>query len=126
MAAPAPWLCGPEVIAQSAWDLTTINVNDPMLSATERALRPVAERAKAGDTGARNALYLALQTKIMLFVRKIWLPYPADGPHGVWDQGNVQNEAFLVFVGVVDRWPPSIPFGRYFLVSFPWRLHDAV
>ncbi len=112
--------------AQSTWDLSIIDVDDPMLAATERVLRPVAERAKVGDTSARNALFLALQPKITRFVRKFWCPFSTDGPCGEWHQGDVQNEAFLVFVGVVDRWPPSVPFGRYFLANFPWRLRDAV
>jgi RNA polymerase sigma factor (sigma-70 family) len=106
--------------------LPVIGVNDEILPAFERTLQPIAERARLGDHAARDALFAAFEPKIMRFVRRIRVPFAPGGAHGLWDRDDVAQEAYLVFVGVIESWSPAIPFGRYMLANFPWRLRDAV
>lgn len=106
--------------------LPLVGVNDEILPAFERTLQPIAERAQAGDRDARDALFASFQPKIMRFVRRIRVPFVPDGDRGLWEREDVAQEAYLVFLGVIESWPPALPFGRYFLANFPWRLRDAV
>ena len=106
--------------------LPVIGANDEILPAFERTLQPIAERARLGDHAARDALYAAFEPKIMRFVRRIRVPFAPGGAHGLWDRDDVAQEAYLVFLGVIESWSPTIPFGRYMLANFPWRLRDAV
>jgi len=106
--------------------LPVIGVNDEILPAFERPLQPIAERAQLGDHAARDALFAAFEPKIMRFVRGIRVPFAPGGAQGVWDREDVTQEAYLAFLGVIQSWSPAIPFGRYMLANFPWRLRDAV
>jgi RNA polymerase sigma factor (sigma-70 family) len=62
----------------------------------------------------------------MRCVRKIHVPPAPTGSQGVWERDDVVQEAYLVFVEIIGNWSPEIPFGRYLLANFPWRLRDAV
>ena len=82
-------------------------------------------RATRDDSAARNDLYAALALKIARFLA----PYRrrtrrAGG--AVLDFAEVEQEAFLVFAGLVGEWDGAGSFARYFLVFFPWRLSHAV
>ena len=106
--------------------LPLIGIDDDLGAALERSLQPVAVRARAGDRAARDALYAAFQPKMTRFVRRIRAPFAPDGCTGLWERADVEQEAYLAFAGVVESWSPEIPFGRYMLAHFPWRLRDAV
>ncbi len=106
--------------------LPLIRIEDDISPHLDRALRPVAMRAQNGDWSARDALYMAFEPKLMRFARRIRVPFAPEGAHGLWERGDVVQEAYLVFLGVIESWSPEIPFGRYVLANFPWRLRDAV
>lgn len=96
---------------------------DPEL---ERSLLPVVMRAHAGCREARDALHLAFQPKLERFARRLAMPRVDTAMIGIWDAGDVEQEAWLVFDELIRQWTPDRPFGRYVLATFPWRLHDAV
>ena len=106
--------------------LPLIGFDDELDASLERTLHPVAVRAKEGDWVARDALYSAFGPKLARIARRIRTPWTPDGCKGVWDKDDVAQEAYLAFVGVIESWQPRIPFGRYVLAHFPWRLRDAV
>ncbi|CAN5776579.1 hypothetical protein BH20CHL3_BH20CHL3_10970 [soil metagenome] len=106
--------------------LPLIGFDDELDAPLERTLHPVAMRAQGGDWVARDALYSAFEPKLARIARRIRTPWVPDGCKGVWDKDDVAQEAYLAFVGVIENWPPGIPFGRYVLAHFPWRLRDAV
>lgn len=108
------------------WLLPVIGANDEILPAIEEVVAPAARAAKGGDVAARNALYATFAAKIDRFCRRIRAPYCPPGCHGVWEDDDVAQEAFLVFTALIDEWPEQVPFVRYFLGTFPWRLRDAV
>lgn len=116
----------PAVNAAAPTLLPLIRVEDDISPQLERALHPVALRARSGDWAARDALYMAFEPKLLRFTRRIRVPFAPDGARGLWERGDVVQEAYLVFVGVIDSWKPDIPFGRYVLANFPWRLRDAI
>jgi len=106
--------------------LPLIRVEDDISSHLDHTLHPVAVRAQNGDWAARDALYMAFEPKLMRFARRIRVPFAPEGARGVWERSDVDQEAYLVFVNVIESWSPGIPFGRYVLANFPWRLRDAV
>lgn len=106
--------------------LPLIGVDDEIPPAFERTLQPIAVRAKEGDWAARDALYTAFEPKLMRFARRIRAPWAPAGAVGLWEGDDVAQEAWLIFAAVIANWSPEIPFGRYVLANFPWRLRDAV
>lgn len=112
--------------AQRRWLLPVIGANDEILPAFEETIAPAARAAKAGDAAARNALHATFATKIERFCRRIRAPYAPPGCHGLWEDGDVTQEAFLVFAALIEEWPEHVPFARHFLSTYPWRLRDAV
>lgn len=86
----------------------------------ERELDRLARAARI-EPVARNALYAALAFK----VRRFLAPYRARVT-AVGDFEDLEQEAFLVFVGLVTSWRGTGSFVRYFLGFFPWRLRHAI
>jgi DNA-directed RNA polymerase specialized sigma24 family protein len=78
-------------------------------------------RAGREDPAARNELYAALGLKVARFLA----PYRGRELSGM-EFADVEQEAFLVFAGLVADWGGTGSFGRYFLGFFPWRLRHAV
>lgn len=85
-------------------------------------LGAMALRART-DPAVRNALYLALGFKIERFVRRY--RYRVN-QFAICDVEDVEQEAFLVFCEIVERWPGKQSFLGYFFSRFPWRLARAV
>jgi len=106
--------------------LPIIGTEDDIDPALERLLAEVARRAQSGDWAARDALYAAFEPKLSRFVRRIRVPFMPAGCVGLWERDDVQQEAWLVFAGIVASWPEDVLFGRYVLANFPWRLRDAI
>lgn len=106
--------------------LPVIGVNDELTPAFERTIIPVAVRAASGDRIARDALYAAFEPKLLRFVRGVRVPWAPTGAVGRWDRDDVTQEAWLAFLDVLATWEEPIPFGRYVLAHFPWRLRDLV
>lgn len=85
-------------------------------------LGAMALRART-DPQTRNALYQALSFKIERFVRRYRFRVRQLA---VCEMADVEQEAFLVFCDIVDRWPGQESFLGYFFSRFPWRLARAV
>jgi RNA polymerase sigma factor (sigma-70 family) len=81
-----------------------------------------AHAAKTGSLAARNALFLALQPKLLHQARQIrpWM-LPAS-----WDKCDLEQEAFVVFAQLVDAWSGEGSFTGYILGHFGWRLRNVV
>lgn len=106
--------------------LPLIAAQDQMTPGLERLLHAVALRAQRGDWTARDALYQAFAIKLQRMCRKIPLPFSLPEETGIWDHEDVWQEGWFVFAAIIERWDPEVPFGRYLLAQFPWRLRDAV
>ncbi len=106
--------------------LPLIGRSDDITPALERTLWPVALRAREDDWAARDALFAAFEPKLQRIARNLWTPPASPTTVGVWEHDDVWQEAWLVFATLVEAWRPEIPFGRYVLANFPWRLRDAI
>lgn len=106
--------------------LPVIGVNDELTPAWERAIAPIVTRAASGDQIARDALYAAFEPKLMRFARGVRVPWAPGGAVGTWDRDDVEQETWFAFLDVIATWEEPIPFGRYVLAHFPWRLRDLV
>ena len=81
--------------------------------------------AARDDPAVRNDLYAALALKIARFLAPYRRRTRRAGGTAL-DFAEVEQEAFLVFAGLVAEWDGTGSFARYFLVFFPWRLSHAV
>jgi len=106
--------------------IPVMGANDELTPAWERTIAPIVARAASGDRIARDALYAAFEPKLMRFVRGVRVPWAPTGAVDRWDRDDVAQEAYLAFLDVLATWEEPIPFGRYVLAHFPWRLRDLV
>lgn len=72
---------------------------------------------------ARNRLFDALRFKIARFCRRHYRRVLEDG---ICEPVDVDQEGFLVFCELVERWPGERSFLGYFFSRFPWRLARAI
>ena len=79
--------------------------------------------AKAGDRAARNSLFATFRPVMTRFFGRF-----AARAHesAAWDLEDLHQEAFLVFIEVLDAWPGTGDFVAYFYAVFPKRLATAV
>jgi RNA polymerase sigma factor (sigma-70 family) len=105
--------------------LPVISAVADMSDGLERVLRPVAERAQDGDRAARDALYHAFEPKLHRIEQR-FARVALDRPTALWDRGDLANEGYLVFVGLIASWNRERPFGRYVLSAYRWRLGDVI
>jgi RNA polymerase sigma factor (sigma-70 family) len=102
--------------------LPVIGPKDAISDRLDAFLTKCAQVAKAGSLAARNALFLALQPKLLQQARQIrpWM-LPAS-----WDKSDLEQEAFIVFAQLVDAWSGEGSFTGYILGHFGWRLRNVV
>jgi len=119
---PAPRRAAPPLVP-------LIAAGDDLTPELDRVLTGVARAAQAGDSAARDAVYLALEAKIARFVARYAFPdWSAPAPRRddrPWHAEDLAQEAFVLLFDLIADWPGDGPFGRYFFAAFPWRLHDA-
>jgi RNA polymerase sigma factor (sigma-70 family) len=102
--------------------LPVIGPTDAISERLDAFLTKSALAAKTGSLAARNALFLALQPKLLHQARQVrpWM-LPAS-----WDKSDLEQEAFVVFAQLVDAWSGEGSFTGYILSHFGWRLRNAV
>jgi RNA polymerase sigma factor (sigma-70 family) len=79
--------------------------------------------AKAGDRTARNSLFTIFRPIMARFFGRF---AARARESAAWDLEDLHQEAFLVFVEVLDAWPGTGDFVAYFYAVFPKRLATAV
>lgn len=91
-------------------------------------LAALALRAQAGELAARNALFLALWPRcapVLNGIRRNYLWREREGR--AWTFDDLDQEAFLVFCDIVERWGgPEPRFAGYFFTRFRWRMFDVL
>jgi len=103
---------------------------DALLDAeTERRLTALAHLARAGDTGARDALFVALGPKLdRMLARCRGLAWSSAGPRRdgcPWELEDLGQQAYLVYVDLLGHWSGVGPVGPYLLAHLPWRIRNA-
>jgi RNA polymerase sigma factor (sigma-70 family) len=102
--------------------LPVIGPFDAISAQLDHILTTAARSAKTGNNNTRNALFLALQPKLLQIARQIrfWM-LPAT-----WERADLEQEVFVVFAELVDAWSGDTPFTGYLLGHFSWRLRGTV
>ncbi|MER3438724.1 MAG: hypothetical protein C4346_14645 [Chloroflexota bacterium] len=96
----------------------------PVPEDIDRALTAAAYAAKQGDLASQNALFGALEPRVHRMVRRC-AAYLRCRRGGVVEPDDIAQEAFLVFLTVLGRWPARESFVAYFLAAFPLDLRHA-
>ncbi len=96
----------------------------PVPDDIDRALTAAAYAAKQGDLASQNALYSALEPRVHRVVRHC-AAYVQCRRDGVVEPDDIAQEAFLVYLTVLGRWPARGSFVAYFLAAFPHDLRHA-
>jgi len=106
--------------------LPVIGADDVILPAYDHTLGNIAIRAQQGDTDARDALFFAFLPKLDRLIGAIRVPSASAGMTGTWDRDDVEQEAYLVFVELLQGWSGDVSFTAWLLARFSWRLRDAL
>jgi RNA polymerase sigma factor (sigma-70 family) len=98
--------------------------------AQDALLTGLAHRARRGDVAARDLLWLALAPKLEPSSRRCerlaWRMGWARRDGRPWEMEDLRQEAWLVFVALIDAWPGEGSFVPYAVAHFPWRLKNAM
>lgn len=105
--------------------LPVIGADDVILPAFDEKLGMFAIRAQQDDREARDALYFAFLPKLTRLMAHVRPPAVPPGAEGVWSRDDVEQEAYLVFLEIVDAWSGDVSFTSFLLSRFPWRLKDV-
>jgi RNA polymerase sigma factor (sigma-70 family) len=96
----------------------------PVPGDIDQALTIAAFDAKRGDLASRDALFRAVEPRVSRVVRRCAaLMHCRRG--GVVEPDDIAQEAFLVFLAVLDRWPERGSFVAYFMATFPHELRHV-
>lgn len=106
--------------------LPIIGANDVILPSFEETLASFAIRAQQGNREARDALFFAFRPKLGRMISSIRPPFAPNGTEGIWTRDDVEQEAYLVFVELIDAWSGDISFPSFLLSRFSWRLKDVI
>ncbi|HEV2073013.1 MAG TPA: sigma-70 family RNA polymerase sigma factor [Thermomicrobiales bacterium] len=106
--------------------LPVIGADDVILPAFDDMLGDLAIRAQEGDQEARDALYAAFLPKLTRLMSPVRTPFAPPGSQGIWNRDDVAQEAYLVFVELIEAWSGDVSFTAYVLSRFPWRLKDVI
>lgn len=106
--------------------LPVIGAEDIILPSFDETLGAFAIRAQEGDTEARDALYFAFLPKLQRMARSIRPPFAPPGAEGIWTRDDVDQEAYLIFLELMDAWSGDVSFTAFVLSRFPWRLKDVI
>lgn len=105
--------------------LPVIGADDVILPAFDEKLGTFAIRAQQDDREARDALYFAFLPKLTRLMAHVRPPAAPPGAEGVWSRDDVEQEAYLVFLEIVEAWSGDVSFTSFLLSRFPWRLKDV-
>ncbi len=92
---------------------------DPAL---DRILSDIARSDNASDPMLRNGLYIAYFPRARRILIRLW--YRNLREFGC-ELDDLEQELFLIFVTLLERWSGNGSFSAYLHGAIPWRLFDA-
>lgn len=106
--------------------LSVIGKNDVILPKFDQTLGELAFQAQLGDRAARDALYHAFEPKLERLCATIRPPAMPRGEAPMWDQDDVRQEGYLVFVDLVMNWSGEASFTGWILGRYQFRLRNVM
>ncbi len=111
------------------WLLPLVPRLDPIFPEIDRILGTAARAALSGDTAARDALFAAFQPRFERSIRRCQRVWAGQSRQSMVEDAieavDIAQEAYLVFVDLLDTWPGGGSLSAFLCARFPWRLHDA-
>jgi RNA polymerase sigma factor (sigma-70 family) len=90
-------------------------------TADDQLVSELARRNRA-DVDVRNALYVAYFPRLQRLLTRLW--YRNLQEFGC-EYDDLEQELFLIFQTLLDRWSGSGSLSAYIHGAVPWRLYDA-
>ena len=90
--------------------------------ALDRVLSNLARGGPATEPALRNALFLAYLPRLRRILLRLW--YRNLHEFGC-ELDDLEQELFLSFVTLLERWSGKGSFSAYLHGALPWRLYDA-
>jgi DNA-directed RNA polymerase specialized sigma24 family protein len=91
-----------------------------------RFFQGAAEAAVAGDLLARDALFAAFLPRFERSIRRVQRLWSEQIREAAIEPEDIAQEAYLVFVELLDCWSPDEPIAAHLSSQFYWRLNDAM
>jgi RNA polymerase sigma factor (sigma-70 family) len=88
----------------------------------DSALSTIARAEARRSPDARNALFLAYESRLRRQAGYLWRRFYRDT---TLDREDLEQETFLVFCDLLGSWSGNGSFSAYLLGSMPWRLRDT-
>jgi DNA-directed RNA polymerase specialized sigma24 family protein len=110
----------------SPWMLPLLAPDEFITPELDRILTSAARAAHAGDNAARDALYQAFAPKLDRATRRYRRGRWGKIAGRAWEQADIDQEAYLVFVNLIATWSGYDSFPRYLFGHFTWRLASAI
>jgi len=110
------------------WLLPVVPRLEPISPEIDRILGKAALAAIAGDVSARDALFTAFHPRFERSIRRcqrLWTGQSRQSIEDAIEPEDIAQEAYLVFVDLLQTWPGSDSVSAYLCARFPWRLNDA-
>lgn len=90
--------------------------------AVDRLLSDLARSSNLDRTELRNALFVAYAPRIRRILLRLW--YRSLFEFGC-ELDDLEQELYLIFAQLLDRWSGQGSFSAYVHGALPWRLFDA-
>ncbi len=90
--------------------------------AIDRMLTDLARDRNRDVAEVRNALYIAYAPRLRKILLRLW--YRSLSAFGC-ELDDLQQELFVIFATLLERWTGSGSFSAYIHGALPWRLFDA-
>ena len=111
------------------WLLPLVPRLAPISPEIDRVLGKAARAAVSGDAAARDALFAAFQPRFERSIRRCQRVWAGQSRQSVVEDAieadDIAQEAYLVFVDLLQTWPGGDSVSAFLCARFPWRLHDA-
>lgn len=108
------------------WLLPLVSAATPVAPDAERWFHAAAEAALAGDLLARDALFAAFKPRFERSIRRIQRRWREQTREATIEADDIAQEAYLVFVDLLDEWRPGESISAHLSGQFHWRLDNAL
>ena len=111
------------------WLLPLVPSATPIPPEIDRLLARAARAAITGDASARDALFAAFQPRFERSIRRCqrcWDGRSRNTVEHAYERADIAQEAYLVFVDLLQTWPGGGSISAFLCARFPWRLNDAI
>ena len=102
-----------------------VPITGPVPDSTDRRLSALALAAKEGDIAARETLYAAIAPRLDAITRALFNARLRHRFDPAIELSDLQQEGFLVFTELLERWDNERGFTGYLHGAFHWRMRQA-